>query len=63
MFRIDPIDEEGKVDLDFFASEEYKKESEILSNYLKVEGFENKEGRFYIEFNGRSWEVTSDSTK
>jgi hypothetical protein len=63
MFRVDPITEEGKVDLEFFASEDYKIESKILSDYLKKEGFEVKEGRFFIDFYGRTWEVTYLETK
>lgn len=63
MFKIEPIDNEGKLDFDFFSSEDYKSESNNLSNYLKREGFDEQEGKFYIEFRGRSWEVLITKTK
>jgi hypothetical protein len=48
MFRIDPIDKYGNVDVGFFASDEYVSESQVLRNYLKLEGFEEITQKFFI---------------
>ena len=56
MYRLDPLDEGGKFDLDFFSSPEYKKEGQLLVDYLIDEGFE-EDGNYVIKFKGRTWEV------
>ena len=58
MFRIDPIDKYGNVDVKFFASDEYVSESQVLRNYLKLEGFEEISEKFFIDFGNRKWEVS-----
>ena len=59
MFRIDPIDKYGNVDVEFFASDEYEYESEVLRKYLKLEGFDEMTKTFFIDFGNRKWEVSS----
>lgn len=54
-FRVDPIDERGVFDHDFYSSEEYKKEVDKLLYYLKIEGFETKKEEFSIRFNNHDW--------
>jgi hypothetical protein len=56
-FRIDPIDKFGNFDVDFFASEEYKDESRKLHEYLLVEGFDETDKPFFIDFRNRRWEI------
>ena len=63
MFRIDPITEEGIVDLEFFSSDEYQPESEVLLDYLHTEGFTELTDKFFIDFRGRKWEVTPKRNK
>lgn len=58
MFRLDALNKEGKVDLKFFASEEYKEVSANLVDYLFQEGFDQVEEKFIIDFQGRTWEIT-----
>lgn len=58
MFRIDPIDKYGNVDVEFFASDEYVSESEVLRKYLKLEGFDEMIKTFFIDFKNRKWEVS-----
>jgi hypothetical protein len=58
MFRIDPIDKYGNVDVEFFASDEYVSESQVLRNYLKLEGFDEMTKTFFIDFGNRKWQVT-----
>lgn len=58
MFRLDALNAEGKVDLEFFASEEYKEISANLVDYLFQEGFDQVEEKFLIDFHGRKWEIT-----
>lgn len=60
MFRIDPIDKFGNVDLEFFSSDDYVEESRVLRNYLKTEGFEDMEKTFFIDFRNRKWEITPE---
>lgn len=59
MFRTDPINKYGGIDLDFFSSDEYVHEQEILCEYLLTEGFDDVENnKFVIDFKGRTWEIT-----
>lgn len=62
-FRIDPIDKYGNFDVDFFSSEEYKEESKKLHEYLLIEGFDQNDKEFFIDFRNRKWEVTPIQTK
>jgi len=57
-FRIDPIDKFGNFDVDFFAAEEYKDESKKLHEYLLIEGFDQNDNSFFIDFRNRKWEIT-----
>jgi hypothetical protein len=61
-FRIDPIDEGGVFDHDFYTSKEYAPEVAILKAYLQAEGFENKEEEFSIMIKGRTWLVKPHHT-
>lgn len=54
-FRIDPIDEKGVFDHDFYASEDYQKYVDKLLLYLNIEGFEAKEEEFHIKFLDHDW--------
>ena len=63
MFRIDPIDKYGNVDVEFFASDEYVSESQVLRIYLKLEGFDEMSKKFFIDFGNRKWEVSPDKSK
>lgn len=58
MCRIDPIDKYGNVDVEFFASDEYVSESQVLRTYLKLEGFDEMTKKFFIDFRNRKWEVS-----
>jgi hypothetical protein len=58
MFRIDPIDKYGNVDVKFFSSDEYEYESEVLRKYLKLEGFDEMIKTFFIDFGNRKWEIS-----
>jgi hypothetical protein len=57
MFRIDPIDKYGNVDVEFFASDEYVSESQVLRTYLKLEGFDEMTKTFFIDFGNRKWQI------
>jgi hypothetical protein len=63
MFRIDPIDKYGNVDVEFFACDEYVSESQILRNYLRLEGFDEMEKVFFIDFRNRKWQVNACNKK
>ena len=63
MFRIDPINKFGNVDLDFFSSVEYVEESRVLRKYLEDEGFHEEEKSFFIDFRNRKWEVIPATNK
>ena len=54
-FRIDPVDEKGVFDHDYYSSPEYSSHVKILKQYLKDEGFESKTERFSISFLNREW--------
>jgi hypothetical protein len=58
MFRIDPIDKNGNVDVEFFASDDYVSESDVLRKYLKLEGFDETDKVFFIDFRNRKWQVS-----
>lgn len=60
-FRIDPVDERGVFDHDFYTSENYKAEVRVLLDYLKAEGFEQKMEPFTITVRGRTWTVKPHS--
>lgn len=57
LMRTDPLTDKGKIDVNFFGSEEYKDEQKSLMNYLILEGFDSKIDNFVIEFRGRKWQV------
>jgi hypothetical protein len=63
MFRIDPIDKYGNVDLKFFSSDEYSEEVRVLKKYLKDEGFDTEDKQFFIDFRNRKWEITPQKNK
>ncbi len=52
-YRIDPINENGKFDFDFYSRSDYKNKREIIVSYLKEEGFLETPGTyiFYNETN------------
>lgn len=54
-FRIDPVDERGVFDHDFYSSEEYTNVVTCLRKYLEAEGFEGKDKEFQIKFYNRLW--------
>ena len=56
-FRIDPINENGIFDHDFYSSDIYSREVEILKIYLLAEGFDLKEDQFSICYRNRHWLV------
>jgi hypothetical protein len=56
-FRIDPVDERGVFDHDFYTSENYAAEVNILKKYLMLEGFDTMEGEFPITIRDRAWLV------
>jgi hypothetical protein len=62
-FRVDPVNENGIFDHDFYSSQEYTAEVEVLRKYLKLEGFDVKEGEFNISFNKRTWLCKPVKTK
>ncbi len=51
-YRIDPINEKGVFDINFFKSEEYNDHVLKLKEYLKLEGFNEYQKPFVISFNG-----------
>jgi hypothetical protein len=55
-YRIDPINEKGKFDLEFYESEEYNEHIEKLKHYLNSEGFNTISKSFIINFNGHQYE-------
>lgn len=62
-FRTDPLTDEGKIDMDFFASDKYQAEKEILIAYLYAEGFNLKKENFFIDFGSRKWHIILKNTK
>lgn len=61
--RTDPLTDKGKIDVNFFGSEEYEDERKSLVKYLNLEGFSDKKENFVIEFRDRKWEVTFSGKK
>jgi hypothetical protein len=57
MFRVDPVNEEGKIDLAFFSSDDYHKYKECLIRYLYAEGFDVVTGETLIKLLDRLWVV------
>jgi len=57
MFRIDPLTENGSIDVEFYISDDYSKHKKILENYLNQEGFENIEEPIVIQLQGQYWSV------
>jgi hypothetical protein len=55
-YRIDPLNEQGKFDHEFYESEEYKDHVSKLKQYLSLEGFDNSAKTFTIRFNGHQYE-------
>jgi hypothetical protein len=63
MFRTDPLKSNGCVDSEFFASYNYKEEQSKLIAYLEMEGFDDMDESFSIDYRGRKWYVTPDKQK
>ena len=61
-FRIDPVDEGGVFDHDFYTSENYTNEVKTLMYYLEAEGFNRKQEPFSIMVQGRTWLVKPHET-
>lgn len=57
MFRIDPLTENGAIDVEFYISDDYSKHKKILENYLKQEAFEDIEEPIVIQLQGQYWSV------
>jgi hypothetical protein len=57
-FAVSPVDERGVFDHDFFCSEDYEKETDVVRQYLKDEGFDSKSETFFIILRNRSWQCT-----
>jgi hypothetical protein len=62
-FRIDPVDERGVFDHDFYTSENYAGEVNILKNYLILEGFDSLKEEFSITIKNRTWLVKPSNIK
>ena len=54
-FKIEPIDENGILDHDFYSSEEYSEELNRIRVYLDLEGFDSQTNEFSICLNNRTW--------
>lgn len=54
-FKIEPIDENGILDHDFYSSEEYADKLNNLKAYLELEGFKSLTDEFSIRLNQRTW--------
>jgi hypothetical protein len=52
-YRIDPIDENGKFDFDFYSRKDYSEKRNCILKYLKEEGFFEVEGT-YIFYNEKN---------
>lgn len=63
MYRTDPLTDDGKIDIDFFASSEYYLEQKSLVRYLIAEGFNHFEDDFVIDYRSRRWHVMPHKTK
>jgi hypothetical protein len=57
MFRIDPIDDEGKFDAKFFAQDDYHVYRECLEKYLISEGFDVIDQKVIVQLMDRAWLV------
>lgn len=59
MFRIDPIKEDGTIDVEFFGSYNYPAFRRVTENYLVAEGFAEVEisRPFVICLNNRLWKI------
>jgi hypothetical protein len=62
-FRTDPLTDDGKVDMDFFNSHEYKSEQQSLISYLYAEGFDMKNEDFVIDYRSRRWHIMLEKNK
>lgn len=62
-YRIDPIDEKGKFDHEFYESEEYNSHVDKLKHYLNTEGFNGSKEKFVITFNGHQYECKPQNTQ
>jgi hypothetical protein len=64
-FKIEPIDENGILDYDFYSSKECDSALEIVKTYLSLEGFNslNMEREFTITINKRSWRCKPNTYK
>lgn len=60
MFRIDPIKEDGSIDVDFFGSYDYVAHRKAVETYLELEGFAEIEIKecFVITLNNRFWKIS-----
>lgn len=59
MFRIDPIKEDGTIDVDFFGSYNYSAFRQATERYLRLEGFAEIEisRPFVLSLNNRLWKI------
>lgn len=60
MFRIDPINEDGSFDTDFYSSYDYTSFRKALERYLKQEGFTEIEEPIKFSFANRLWYVSGN---
>ena len=54
-FKIEPIDENGILDHDFYSSEDYSEKLDHVKSYLELEGFKTMTKEFSIRLNHRTW--------
>ncbi len=57
MFKIDPIDDEGRFDAKFFAQDDYQSYRECLERYLISEGFDVIEQKVIVLLMDHAWLV------
>lgn len=53
--RVDPLTEDGTIDVAFFGSDEYGDYVQKLRWYLKQEGFNGLEEQIVIKFLDHAW--------
>ena len=63
IFRTDPLTDDGKFDVDFFASSEYVAEQKSLIRYLTTEGFTEINEEFVLDYRSRRWQISTQQQK
>jgi len=63
IFRTDPLTDDGKFDVDFFASSEYVAEQKSLVRYLTTEGFAEINEEFVLDYRSRRWQISTQQQK